>query len=94
MIAKLDAACMRVGRDPAEVSKTVAIMVEAPGGRGRIYGDSEHGGSVPISGSPAEIAAALAAFAATGIDHVQLVVDPITVESIEWLGQVLAILDS
>lgn len=93
MLAKLDDACLRVGRDPAEVSRTVAIMVAAPGGRGRIYGDSEHEGSVPISGSPAEIATALAAFTPKGIDHIQLVVDPITVESIEWLGQVLAILD-
>jgi alkanesulfonate monooxygenase SsuD/methylene tetrahydromethanopterin reductase-like flavin-dependent oxidoreductase (luciferase family) len=93
MLAKLDDACLRVGRDPAEVSKTVAIMVAAPGGRGRIYGDSEHEGSAPISGSPAEIAAGLSAFTPTGIDHIQLVVDPITIESIEWLGEVLAILD-
>ncbi len=93
MLAKLDDACMRVGRDPTEITKTVAIMVEAPGGSGRIYGDSEHEGSIPISGSPAQIASALTEFAPTGIDHVQLVVDPITAESIEWLGRVLEILD-
>ena len=93
MLTTLDDACRKVGRNPAEVSRTVAIMIEAPGGQGRVYGDSEHEGSTPISGSAEEIAAGLAAFGSMGLDHVQLVVDPITEESIEWLGQVLAILD-
>ena len=39
------------------------------------------------------IAEQLRAFAAEGITHVQLVVDPITVESIEALGAVLEHLD-
>ena len=94
MMAQIDAACVAVGRDPAAVSRTVAIMVQVPGGRGRIYGDAEHEGSAAITGAPSDIAAALHAFAMAGLDHVQLVVDPITVESIEWLGDVLAALDS
>ncbi len=94
LLDKLDAACLEVGRDPAEVSRTVAIMIEAPGGTGRAYGDSEHEGSNAISGSPSDVAEALLGFATTGVDHVQLVVDPITIESIEWLGATLAILDA
>jgi alkanesulfonate monooxygenase SsuD/methylene tetrahydromethanopterin reductase-like flavin-dependent oxidoreductase (luciferase family) len=93
MMANIDDICVEVGRDPATVSRTVAIMVQAPGGHGRIYGDTEHEGSEAIAGSPAEVAEALRAFAMPGLDHVQLVVDPITVESIEWLGAALTALD-
>ena len=35
-----------------------------------------------------------AAIADAGIGHVQLVVDPITIGSIEWFGEVLVALDS
>ncbi|MCP4968016.1 MAG: LLM class flavin-dependent oxidoreductase [bacterium] len=94
LLTKLDAACEEVGRDPSEVARTVAIMIRTPGGTGRIYGDSEHEGSNAIAGSPAEIADRLMTFASTGIDHAQLVLDPITTESIEWTAQILAILDA
>jgi alkanesulfonate monooxygenase SsuD/methylene tetrahydromethanopterin reductase-like flavin-dependent oxidoreductase (luciferase family) len=94
MLGTVNSACVEVGRDPAEVARTVAMMIEAPGGTGRIYGDSEHEGSNAISGSVEEIAEALRGFATTTVEHVQLVVDPITVESIEWLGGVLQLLDA
>ena len=41
-----------------------------------------------------EVAEQLAAFAAVGARHLQLVVDPITTASIEWLGGVLELLDA
>ena len=94
MLARIDQAATAVGRDPAEIGRTAAVMVQAPGGAGRIYGDSEHESSEAIVGSQAEVAEALRAFATTGIDHIQLVVDPITIESIEWLGPVLAAIES
>jgi alkanesulfonate monooxygenase SsuD/methylene tetrahydromethanopterin reductase-like flavin-dependent oxidoreductase (luciferase family) len=47
----------------------------------------------PITGSPAQIADRLAAFAAAGAAHLQLVIDPITQVAIEWLGETLAVLD-
>jgi alkanesulfonate monooxygenase SsuD/methylene tetrahydromethanopterin reductase-like flavin-dependent oxidoreductase (luciferase family) len=94
MMTKIDAACREVGRDPAEVSRTVAILIQAPGGSGRIYGDTEHEGSDAITGSPSDIAAALHQFSMSALDHVQLVVDPITIESIEWLGDALSALDT
>lgn len=93
MLEWLDEQCLAVGRDPGTLERTVAIMVRAPGGTGRIYGDSTHEGAKAISGSPEDVAAQLAAFGATGIAHVQLVVDPITVGSIHWLGDVIRILD-
>jgi alkanesulfonate monooxygenase SsuD/methylene tetrahydromethanopterin reductase-like flavin-dependent oxidoreductase (luciferase family) len=47
----------------------------------------------PLGGTPKEIADALLAYADEGIGHVQLVLDPITIESIEALAPVLDELD-
>jgi hypothetical protein len=47
-----------------------------------------------IGGTEEQIAESLLEFAGVGISRLQLVVDPITVESIEWLGGVLDVLDS
>jgi alkanesulfonate monooxygenase SsuD/methylene tetrahydromethanopterin reductase-like flavin-dependent oxidoreductase (luciferase family) len=93
LLSTVDAAAVAVGRDPSEIEKTVTVLVEAPGGSGRAAGSSSHGSSVPIVGEPIDIAQRLAGFADVGVDHVQLVVDPITVASIEWLGGVLAALN-
>jgi alkanesulfonate monooxygenase SsuD/methylene tetrahydromethanopterin reductase-like flavin-dependent oxidoreductase (luciferase family) len=93
-IAKLEAACRDVGRDPAEVEKTVTVLVRAPGGSSDPQGSPNRRKAYPIGGTHEEIAEALVAFAAVGVDHVQLVVDPITAASIEWLGGVLAALDN
>jgi probable F420-dependent oxidoreductase len=84
----VDAACADVGRDPATLERTVAASVQlADGDVPRRGGPPEE--APPIRGSVEEIAAALRAIAAEGISHVQLVVDPITVDSIERLGPVL-----
>jgi len=85
--------CAALGRDPAQVLCTAAVYVQAPGGGGRVMG--EHIAPVaPITGSVQQVAEQLAAFATAGASHLQLVVDPITQESIEWLGDVLALLDN
>jgi hypothetical protein len=47
----------------------------------------------PVEGSPEEIAGVLRGFAAVGIAHVQLVVDPITLASLDALAPVLEALD-
>jgi alkanesulfonate monooxygenase SsuD/methylene tetrahydromethanopterin reductase-like flavin-dependent oxidoreductase (luciferase family) len=44
----------------------------------------------PLTGSPDELADQLREFEAAGAAHVQLVVDPITRQSIESLADVLA----
>jgi alkanesulfonate monooxygenase SsuD/methylene tetrahydromethanopterin reductase-like flavin-dependent oxidoreductase (luciferase family) len=88
----VDEACREVGRDPATVARTVAILVRLPGGTGRLQGDSALG-APPLEGSPSEIAATLRAFAGEGIEHVQLVLDPITIESIRTIAAVLDELD-
>jgi probable F420-dependent oxidoreductase len=90
---RVDEACRAAGRDPSEVERTVAVLVRMPGGQGRVMGDTTQGTEPPVEGTPAEIAATLRAFAAEGISHVQLVVDPITLASIEALAPVLEELD-
>jgi alkanesulfonate monooxygenase SsuD/methylene tetrahydromethanopterin reductase-like flavin-dependent oxidoreductase (luciferase family) len=90
----VDASCRAVGRDPAEVARTVALLVALPGAIGRKSGDVTEEDPDPIEGPPHVVAEVLRSFAAEGISHVQLVLDPITIESIEALAPVLAALDA
>ena len=92
VLEKVDASCVEVGRDPGEVVRTTTVLVQFPGGTGRASGDGEKRGVEPLQGSPDEIASALRAYGALGISHVQLVLDPITAESIERLAPVLELL--
>lgn len=88
--AKVDEAAVAVGRDPSTLEATAAVFIQLEGGGGRQMGDYGAGAVVePISGSPAEIADQLAAFGPAGATHLQLVVDPITRDSIEWLAEVV-----
>jgi alkanesulfonate monooxygenase SsuD/methylene tetrahydromethanopterin reductase-like flavin-dependent oxidoreductase (luciferase family) len=91
--AGVSSAVRAAGRAPEAVGRTAAVLVQLPGGTGRIQGDRPRKPSPPITGSPQEMAAALAAFAGAGASHLQLVLDPITVGSIQALGPVLEILD-
>jgi probable F420-dependent oxidoreductase len=93
MLAGLEEACLAVGRDPAGVGRTVALLVHLEGGIGRQEVDDRGRLSRALAGAPGEIAADLRTFAGLGVGHVQLVVDPITLPSIEWLGGVLQALD-
>jgi probable F420-dependent oxidoreductase len=92
-LEKVDAACEKVGRDPAEIERTCAILVQLPDGAGRSVMHSEDAGTQPLRGEPEAMADALRKFADIGISHVQLVMDPITTESIEAFAPVLEILD-
>jgi alkanesulfonate monooxygenase SsuD/methylene tetrahydromethanopterin reductase-like flavin-dependent oxidoreductase (luciferase family) len=90
----VDAACRSVGRDPAEVDRTIAILVGFPGAVGRPAGDASEPESEAIPGAdPETLAATLRDFAAAGVSHLQLVLDPITVGSIAALEPTLAALD-
>ena len=87
----VDAACRDVGRDPGQVERTVAVFVELPGAQGARDFDRES--APPVRGAPGEIAAVLRDFAAAGISHVQLVIDPVTPAGVEALAPVLEALD-
>lgn len=90
---KLDAACERAGRDPSEIERTVAIYVAQPDGKGRNVLNDEDEAVKPLTGSPEAMADTLRAYADLGVGHVQLVMDPITAESIEAFAPVLEELD-
>jgi probable F420-dependent oxidoreductase len=89
----VDAACRDVGRDPAAIERTVAVLVKLPGGTGRVQGSYAEAEPVPLEGSPEAMADVLRAYARAGIAHVQLVIDPITRGSIEAFAPVLAELE-
>ena len=91
--ARVDGVCHEVGRDPAAVDRTVAVLVQLPGGTGRPSGDAPDQAVVPLSGAPDVIAAGLAAYAAEGVAQVQVVLDPITTPAVEAMGRVLEVLD-
>jgi probable F420-dependent oxidoreductase len=89
---KADEAIVSVGRDPAEIEAGCTILVQLPGGDGRQAGSDVR--VEPLRGSASEFANELRAYAAAGAQHVQLVVDPITRESIEFFAEVFANLDN
>jgi alkanesulfonate monooxygenase SsuD/methylene tetrahydromethanopterin reductase-like flavin-dependent oxidoreductase (luciferase family) len=83
-VDELIAAAGRTG----EVEATAAVLVQLDGGLGRQMGD--YGDTVqPLTGIAEELADQLREFETAGAAHVQLVVDPITRDSIEWLADVL-----
>ena len=90
---RVDEAAVQAGRMPGEVAATAAVLVSLPGGTGRPTGEESSGPIRPVQGSLADISGHLEAMASAGATHLQLVVDPITIESIEMLGDVLATLD-
>ena len=91
---RIDAACRMAGRDPAEVERTAALFVAFPDAVGRSQGDRTAPDARPLPSEPEALAAALREFAAEGVGHVQLVLDPINAESIARLEPVLALLDA
>jgi probable F420-dependent oxidoreductase len=91
--ARVEEAAVQAGRAPGEVEATAAVLVGLPGGAGRLMGEAYDAEVPPVQGSPEEIAGQLAAMAEAGAAHLQLVVDPITRDSIELLREALAVLD-
>ena len=89
----IDGICREAGRDPAAIERTVAVQVRLSGGRGRIQGDFARPSFEPLSGTPEAMAAELRAYAREGIGEVQLVLDPISLASLEEFAPVLEILD-
>lgn len=91
--ATVDSAIEAAGRTTASVAATACVLVRLAGGSGRVMGSFPGREVRPVTGSTDDIAAHLAALAAAGADHLQLVLDPITESSIETIGGVLEILD-
>jgi alkanesulfonate monooxygenase SsuD/methylene tetrahydromethanopterin reductase-like flavin-dependent oxidoreductase (luciferase family) len=86
--SRVAVAAERAGRAPDEVEATAAIFVQLPGGTGRLMGEP-HDERTPAPVPLSRLAAHLRAMADAGAAHVQLVLDPITVESIELVGKLV-----
>ena len=88
---RVDTLCREVDRDPAAVGRTAAVLVTAPGGSHRSSGAAHERQAAGISGTPEAVARQLLAFRDVGISHIQIVLDPITPEAIEWLAPAVAL---
>jgi alkanesulfonate monooxygenase SsuD/methylene tetrahydromethanopterin reductase-like flavin-dependent oxidoreductase (luciferase family) len=87
----VDAACRDIGREPATLRRTAGVFVAlSPIEQQQA---EWHGAETPLSGTPEEIAEGLRAYADEGISHLQLWLEPNTLESIEAMAPVLEILD-
>ena len=73
------------------VEATAAALVTLPSGDGRVMGEKYDAKVAAVT--PDNLADHVRGLAAAGATHLQLVLDPITAESIEIVGQVLAELD-
>lgn len=83
LLERIDAAADAAGRDPGEIDKSVALLLQ--------FGSTEPSlrGEHPIRGSAEEMAGALQAMEEAGVDEVQLVLDPISLDGIEAAARVL-----
>jgi alkanesulfonate monooxygenase SsuD/methylene tetrahydromethanopterin reductase-like flavin-dependent oxidoreductase (luciferase family) len=73
------------------VDATAAVLVTLPGGRGRLMGETYDASVTTVT--PDDLGQHIQGLAAAGAKHLQLVLDPITAESIDTIGAVLADLD-
>ena len=82
------------GRARGSIERTVTALVAFPDAIGRDQGDPDGRATVPLRSDAASLAERLRGYAALGVGHVQLVLDPITVGSIEALAPTLELLDA
>jgi alkanesulfonate monooxygenase SsuD/methylene tetrahydromethanopterin reductase-like flavin-dependent oxidoreductase (luciferase family) len=90
---RVDAACREAGRDPATLGRTAAVFVDMSPGRRASPPLPVHWVFEPLAGPSERLADELRAYAREGIDHVQLWLEPNTVESLEAFAPVLELLD-
>ena len=74
-------ACEKHGRDPASLTKNVAVVVS--------FGAESSPGASPITGTDEEIADEIAAYLDEDVDHIVFKPDPRNAEGIEALARVL-----
>ena len=85
--AAVDRACLDAGRDPAAIARTASVLVAVGPDR------PSPPDVTPLSGTPAQIAAGLRAYADVGVAHLQVRLQPNIPASWEQFGSVLAELD-
>ncbi len=73
------------------VEATAAVLVTLPGGEGRVMGDTYDANVTTVT--PDDLCDHVRGLANAGATHLQLVLDPITTESIDVVGEALADLE-
>jgi probable F420-dependent oxidoreductase len=81
---RIDDACERAGRDPAEVRRSACLLVEVDGGAGERRAEPE---APPVAAD--ELREELAALAQAGADEAIIVLDPITEPALRSLRTAL-----
>ena len=74
--------------DGRSVEATAAVLVTLPGGAGRLMGEDYAATVTRVT--PDDLGDHVRGLANAGATHLQLVLDPITAESIDAVGEVLA----
>lgn len=93
--AMVDAACREVGRDPASLRRSAFVMIDITSPT--LPGDEcvrDLFRNTAFTGTPAELAGMLRAYAAAGCEQVQVWLNPTTMAGIEAFAPVLALLDA
>ena len=98
LVAKIDAACTEVGRDPATLARSVTVLIaddtSEPWWEDMPFdNDADLGALKPLYGDPDSIAATLKEFVSLGVSSIQLHLDNCTPQTIEGLAPVLAAFD-
>jgi len=84
-IAKIEAACREVGRDPATIGVTAFIGLWFPD----LQAKQPSFLPTPLTGTPQEIAAAMRGYAKLGVQHIMFQCEPYTSEALRRLTQAL-----
>jgi alkanesulfonate monooxygenase SsuD/methylene tetrahydromethanopterin reductase-like flavin-dependent oxidoreductase (luciferase family) len=85
--AEIDAAAEAVGRNPAEVERTMAILLRFPEERGPV--DPR---ATVILGDVEEMAEAVLALGRAGVGHIQVVLEPCTPAAVERFARALELI--
>lgn len=96
LIAAVDRACAEVGRDRSSLERSACVYLDLADRTGRFGGHvPRHAGAFvpPPARDAAGNAAALREYAALGLSHVMLWLDPSTPEGVTAFGETLALLD-
>ncbi len=84
-LAKIEAACREVGRDPATLGITALIGLWFPDLQAKQPGFLDK----PLIGTPQELAAAMRGYAELGVEHIMFQCEPYTPESLRRLTEAL-----
>jgi probable F420-dependent oxidoreductase len=92
--ARVDAACVEVGRNPATLGRVIGIQIDVPDpARSRAASRQFVGPPLPFTGSPEELAEVVRSYARARTDHLIIWVDPVLPASVEALAPMLEALD-